>query len=230
MEHCSDPVSSLDHLRIRKVAQRLVAEAKKGRQVIIFTHNLVFFNEVVSEAARAGDAAPLIKSVVTKTQSEGFGVIRENSEPWVADLNARIEALRKRAKELKSVTDFDTDEYRRQVKDFYSDLRESWERAVEEVVLANTVQRFVPDVMTRRLKDVTVTNEDYRTIYFAVKRASERSGHDMSAGRDIPQPSPDEMAADLKVLDDFKTQLAKRRKATAAARSALENPVSARLT
>jgi energy-coupling factor transporter ATP-binding protein EcfA2 len=224
-----DPVSSLDHLRIRKVAQRLVTEAKKGRQVIIFTHNLVFFNEVVSEAARAGDAAPLVKSVVAKTQSDGFGVIRENSEPWVADLNARIETLRKRAKELKSVTDFDTDEYRRQAKDFYSDLRESWERAVEEVVLAKTVVRFVPDVMTGRLKEVTVTDEDYRTIFFAMKRASERSGHDMSAGRDIPQPSPDEMEADLKVLDDFKIELGKRKKVTSAARSALENPVGATL-
>ncbi len=224
-----DPVSSLDHLRIRKVAQRLVAEAKKGRQVIIFTHNLVFFNEVVSEAARAGDAAPLLKSVVTKTQAGGFGVIREKSEPWAGDLNARIESLRKRAKELKSVTDFDTDEYRRQAKDFYSDLREAWERAVEEVVLAKTVERFVPDVKTIRLKDVTVTHEDYRIIYFAMKRASERSGHDMSAGRDLPQPLPDEMAADLKVLDDFKIQLTKRRKTTSAARSALENPVGAQL-
>lgn len=225
-----DPVSSLDHLRIRKVAHRLVAEAKKGRQVIIFTHNLVFFNEVVSEAARAGDAAPLIKSVVTKTQSEGFGVIRENSEPWVADLNARIETLRKRAKALRSVTDFDTDEYRRQAKDFYSDLRESWERAVEELVLAKTVVRFVPDVMTGRLKDVTVTDEDYRIIFFAMKRASERSGHDMSAGRDIPQPVPDDMEADLKVLDDFRIEVKKRSKETSDRRSALENPVGAILS
>ncbi len=225
-----DPVCSLDHLRIRKVAQRLVTEAKKGRQVIIFTHNLVFFNEVVSEAARAGDAAPLIKSVVTKTQSEGFGVIRENSEPWVADLNARLELLRQRAKELRSVVDFDTDEYRRQVKDFYSDLRESWERAVEEIVFRKTVQRFVPDVMTGRLKGVTVTDEDYRTIYFAMKKASERSGHDVSAGRDLPQPSPSEIAADLKALDDFRIELDKRRKETSAARTALEGPVAAQLS
>lgn len=224
-----DPVSSLDHLRIRKVARRLVAEAKKGRQVIIFTHNLVFFNEVASEAARAGDAAPLIKSVVAKTQSEGFGVIRENSEPWVADLKARIEMLRKRVNELKSVTDYDTDEYRRQAKDFYSDLRESWERAVEEEVLAKTVVRFVPDVMTGRLKEVTVTDEDYRTIFFAVKRASERSGHDMSAGRDIPQPSPHEMEEDLKVLHEFRIELGRRKKATCDTRSALEKPVGATL-
>ncbi len=156
-------------------------------------------------------------------------MIRENSEPWVADLNARIETLRKRAKALKSVTDFDTDEYRRRVKDFYSDLRESWERAVEEVVFAKTVVRFVPDVMTGRLKEVTVTDEDYRTIFFAMKRASERSGHDMAEGRDIPQPSPDDMEEDLKVLDDFKIELGKRRKVTSAARTAIENPVGATL-
>lgn len=190
----------------------------------------MFFNEVVSEAARAGDSAPLIKSVVAKTQSEGFGVIREESEPWVADLNARIETLRKRTKELKSVTDFDTDKYRRQAKDFYSDLRESWERAVEEVLLAKTVVRFVPDVMTQSLKGVTVTDEDYRILFFAMKRASERSGHDMSAGRDIPQPSPDEMEADLKVLDDFRIELGKRRKETSATRSALEKPVAGELS
>lgn len=156
-------------------------------------------------------------------------MIRENSEPWVADLNARIGSLQKRAKDLKGVTDFDTDEYRRQAKDFYSDLRESWERAVEEVLFRKTVQRFVPDVKTQSLREVTVTDDDYRTIYFAMKRASERSGHDMSAGRDLPQPSPTEMEADLKELDDFRLELGRRKNKTSAARSALENPVGATL-
>ena len=39
-----DPVSSLDHVRREKVAERLVAEAK-DRQVIVFTHDLVFLSE-----------------------------------------------------------------------------------------------------------------------------------------------------------------------------------------
>ncbi|MCC4300299.1 AAA family ATPase [Aurantimonas coralicida] len=224
-----DPVSSLDHLRMRKVAHRLVAEAAKGKQVIIFTHNIVFFNEVVSEAARAGDSAPLIKSVISKTEADGFGVIHENKEPWVADLNSRIVALRERAKMLSHITEFDTDEYRRKVKDFYSDLRESWERAVEEIVLAKTVVRFVPDVMTGRLKEVSVTDEDYSTIFFAMKRASERSGHDMAAGRDIPLPSPDEMEVDIRELDEFRTAYKRRSKETSASRSALEKPTSATL-
>lgn len=42
-----DPVNSLDHQRIRKVAQRFVREASKGRQVVIFTHNVLFYQEVL---------------------------------------------------------------------------------------------------------------------------------------------------------------------------------------
>ena len=47
-----DPVSSLDHIRLRRVAERLVEEAAKGRQVIIFTHNIHFFNEVIAAAVK----------------------------------------------------------------------------------------------------------------------------------------------------------------------------------
>ena len=45
-----DPVTSLDHLFRERVAERLVKEAKE-RQVIIFTHDLVFFHELWRTAA-----------------------------------------------------------------------------------------------------------------------------------------------------------------------------------
>ncbi len=44
-----DPVSSLDRQRGVKVAIRLVEEALK-RQVIVFTHDLIFFNDLCREA------------------------------------------------------------------------------------------------------------------------------------------------------------------------------------
>jgi hypothetical protein len=57
-----DPVSSLDHQRLRKVAQRLVAEAATGRQVVIFTHHLVFSGGEISggrpQAAGFDDREP----------------------------------------------------------------------------------------------------------------------------------------------------------------------------
>ncbi|TBY61033.1 hypothetical protein E0H46_30405 [Rhizobium leguminosarum bv. viciae] len=224
-----DPVSSLDHIRMRRVARRLVAEAAKGRQVVIFTHNIVFFNEIVSEAARVGERAPLVKTVIRKTDTAGFGVIEEDREPWIADLNVRIADLRQRAKANAALTEHDTDSYRRLVKDFYSDLRETWERAVEELVLNKTVVRFVPDVMTQRLKEVGVDDNDYKTIYHAMKQVSERSGHDMSYGRDLPAPRPNDMTDDLKLLEEFCASYKAKKKLLAATREKLESPVKALL-
>lgn len=57
-----------------------------------------------------------------------------------------------------------------------------------------------------------------------MKRASECSGHDMSAGRDIPQPSPPEMAAHVDALDASRQDYIKRQNLTSAAREALEGP------
>ena len=48
-----DPVSSLDRERCLLVAQRLAAESK-NRQVIVFTHDIIFFNELCREADELG--------------------------------------------------------------------------------------------------------------------------------------------------------------------------------
>ena len=45
-----DPVSSLDHTWRERIARRLVAEASK-RQVIVFTHDLLFLRLLLDEAA-----------------------------------------------------------------------------------------------------------------------------------------------------------------------------------
>lgn len=157
-------------------------------------------------------------------------MVEEDTEPWLArSVSARITDLRARAKQLSGATDFTSDMYRRQAKDFYSDLRETWERSVEEVVLNKTVERLVPDVMTKRLSGVIVSDEDYKAIFFAMKNVSERSGHDMPAGRDIPVPNPTEMLADIQALDTFQANYKNRRNATAKIRNALEEPAKAAL-
>ena len=205
-------------------------EAVKGRQVVVFTHNLVFFNEMVAEAARAGPDAPLVKMVVRKTEADGFGVVDEDSELWLAKgVAARLTELKARAKTLDADGDTTGDDYRRAAKDFYSDLRETWERCVEEIVLNKTVQRLVPDVMTQSLAGVIVTDEDYRTISFAMKRVSERSGHDMPIGRDIPVPTLAEVISDVQVLEDFQADYKRRRSVADKARKALLEPAKATL-
>jgi hypothetical protein len=218
-----DPVSSLDHIRIRRVARRLVAEAAKGKQVVVFTHNLLFFNEVAEAAAQASPPIPVAKRIVTKSAEAGFGLISEKDEPWIAQkVNDRVMRLRERLKKLESHTNVDTEEYRSLVKDFYTDLRETWERLVEEVLLGKVVERFNTDVRTQSLKGVIVEDGDYAKIYWAMKRASERSGHDMAAGRNLPAPKPDEMKTDLNELDTYRATIKKRSNEAQDRRSELE--------
>ncbi len=130
-----DPVSSLDQQRLQKVARRLVKEAAGGRQVVVFTHHLVFYQEILSAAAAADPQVAVVVNVIGKS-GDRFGLISENDEPWIAKkVVRRIEALRHRFNAIPANVNRDTDEYRRLAKDFYTDLRESWERLVEEVLL-----------------------------------------------------------------------------------------------
>lgn len=48
-----DPVNSLDHMRKEKIAKRLVEEACK-RQVIVFTHDILFTHHLAEEAQKVG--------------------------------------------------------------------------------------------------------------------------------------------------------------------------------
>jgi hypothetical protein len=223
-----DPVSSLDHIRIRRVARRLVAEAAKGRQVILFTHNLLFYNEIADAAAAISPPVPVAKRIVRKEEERGFGVISDDDEPWIAQgVNERITRLQARLKELEGRKDAGTDPYRRAVKDFYTDLRETWERLVEELLLGKVVERFNTDVKTMSLKGVMVEDDDYQTIYWAMKGASERSGHDMGAGKQLGDPSHEDMKAALTGLEVYKKKIGTRRKDAETRRKALEEPPAA---
>ena len=223
-----DPVSSLDHIRVRRVAHRLVAEAAKGKQIIVFTHNLLFYNEVAEAAAQSTPQIPVAKRIITKSAAAGFGIISETDEPWIVQkVNERIARLRERLKKLDGITEFNTDEYRGLAKDFYTDLRETWERLVEEILLGKVVERFNTDVRTQSLKGVIVDDDDYKKIYWAMKHVSERSGHDMAPGRNVPIPKPDEMKSDLKVIDDYRLAIDRRKKATTDRRADYEKPPKA---
>jgi AAA domain len=223
-----DPVSSLDHIRIRRVAQRIVEEAAKEKQIIIFTHNLLFYNEVSDAAARAHPQIPVAKRIVTKSAEVGFGVIANDDEPWIAQaVKDRLNRLHETLKAMEARTDVETDAYRRAVKDFYTDLRETWERFVEEVLLGKTVERFNTDVKTQSLKGVVVEDDDYRKIFWAMRRVSEHSGHDMAAGINLPLPKIDDMKTDLKEFEDYQGAVRKRKKGTEEARKKLEDPPKA---
>jgi len=222
-----DPVTSLDHQRVRRVANRFAEEAGRGRQVIIFTHNLLFYQEVLRSCADRSPQVPALPCLIQQS-SDGFGIVSINDRPWIAKkIKDRQRALAIQVENFPADSTLEGEKMRVLAKQFYTDLRETWERAVEEIVLGGVVERFGTDVKTQSLKLVDIDDEDYRTIFFAMKRASERSGHDQPAGKQIDAPSKNQIEADLLELSKFITAHRGKSKLAETRRKELEQPPKA---
>jgi energy-coupling factor transporter ATP-binding protein EcfA2 len=221
-----DPVSSLDHLHIEQVAERLIQEAKIRPQVIVFTHDLAFYYDVWVAASEA--QIPVHRNWVYRDGAAGFGTIISGDGPWqVKKVRERVAILEGMVNAMPEQAQCAPDEYQKKTEDFYSKLRETWERVVEECLLNDVVGRFQPGVATQSLKGVSVTNDDYRKVFFAMKKASEFSGHDRPAGRQPVARSKNEMKNDLGEVWAYEKELKKRSESLAKERRDLEVPPAA---
>lgn len=217
-----DPVSSLDHIWREKVAKRLVEEAKE-RQVIIFTHDIVFLLALEHEAR--------VQQVPMKNQTlmrvGNAAGICDQELPWLAmTVEKRIRHLNKLLQEAKALYGRNKiADYEKEVRHCYGLLREAWERAVEELIFGDVVQRFRQGVETQKLIGVAVTDLDYLTVYRAMEKCSRwLAGHDEAAASGAILPVPDELAKDIKELESFVDVLKKHQDETKVKRKALLKP------
>lgn len=207
-----DPVSSLDHSRMEAVAKRLVAEASAGRQVIIFTHNIMFHYMMENEARRAD--IPCHTEWMSSLGGTKFGIIDDSGKPnHTKKAKQRIGELNEaKAKLYKDGYDPAVQEFRDPLTAIYTLMRETWERIVEEILFNGTVQRFRPEVMTQSLKHACYDPAgDYPAIFEGMKRCSHHSGHDRAA--DLPQELPEKVDfdADLQALVEFHKKVSDRK-------------------
>ncbi|MGX9389527.1 AAA family ATPase [Nitrobacteraceae bacterium UC4446_H13] len=206
-----DPVSSLDHARMESVAKRLVQEAKTGRQVIIFTHNL-FFHYAVLEAAH--DMKVCVRQEwIAKHGAGRFGIIDNNQQPWISmGVTKRLSIIDGLLQKEKS-TYSEADEANRSfVTDVYTKMRETWEHTIEEILFAGVVGRFKLNVATMRLRAAHVEKSDYEAVYAGMTRCSKYSGHDQAAGVPADLPKFADIKADLDKLNLYVTAANTRRK------------------
>lgn len=197
-----DPVSSLDDERRAYIAERLVAEAK-GRQVIVLTHDLPFMLDLVDLAAKAG-----IELAMQGVWRLGGEVGRVDDHPpfKAMKLRQRVGVLAQEVQQWNSQSGpRDFDEAWRRICDFYSRLRISWERGVEERLFRGVVQRFQREVKTLALGDVSVTPELVAAVEEGMTRCS-HFVHDEPPAASTTLPGRTDLAADLAKLEDFERQ------------------------
>lgn len=208
-----DPVSSLDHSRMYKVARRLAEEASKGRQVIVFTHNILFHHMLSSEARRLGVACH--KEWMSGLGENHFGIIDDSQKPrQMKNVNTRLHEIDQGFRLLNdSGYDPGNEQLRDRVVGLYTQLRDTWERVVEEILLNGVVQRFRPEVMTQRLEEACIDpKHDYPRIFEGMKRCSHYSGHDLAEDLPPELPATEEISQDIEELRSFATDAAARRK------------------
>lgn len=203
-----DPVSSLDHERRHLVARRLVQEAAQ-RQVIIFTHDMVFWCEIV-EAAEELKATMTLKDLLR--DGKVCGVVGQGIEPWHnLDVNLRLNHIQQLLPTLEALHTASSPDYPDKARSVAVKLRDVWERLVEEALLNKALLRFRKSIQTDRLSQVTIELSDYDVIEKGMTRTSNWC-HDRSRAQGSAAPIPKEIKDEIAQIQAFHAALKDRRK------------------
>ncbi len=206
-----DPVSSLDHRWRKKVATRLVEEAER-RQIVVFTHDLVFVNDLL-DLTNANSQVP--KLITLTREQSGAGVVNDGL-PWkIKSVEDRINKLEQDAATAKDSYDSHDDQsYRDQTSRIYSLLRATWERALEDIAFFRVVQRHRDYIDTKHLKKASVLSEaDCDDFHVGFKKCCDVvDAHDPSAGRNAEAPPPNDVQADIQSLKSWVASIRARQK------------------
>jgi AAA domain len=205
-----DPVTSLDHRYRERFAERLVQESK-SRQVIILTHDIVFLFMLRKYGEQVGIVPTEVS--VRRGYNGGHGVA-EMGPPWEAMLvRQRLGKLRSELQNARALLlAGDQEAYDQKAEWLYSRLRQSWERAVEEVLLNNAVIRFRDSVETQRLEQIAddVKRSDIQLVDLEMTRCSGYI-HDKAGAAAAGMPGPDIIASDIEKLQAWVKDMRKNR-------------------
>ncbi|GAB5460209.1 MAG: AAA family ATPase [Hoeflea alexandrii] len=194
-----DPVSSLDRDRGLKVAKRLAEEATH-RQVVVFTHDIIFFNELCREAEDRG-IEPV--TVALFSDKNAAGKIDAAGMVWKGlKVAKRIGRIKNDSAQLGKIYESSPSDYEVQVKGLYGRLRDTYERTVEEIIFREIVQRGSDVVQTQMLRYVTLSNDLALRFHEGMTRANTYS-HDNPASDTTSVPTPDEFKADIAAFEQL---------------------------
>ncbi len=199
-----DPVSSLDRERSAKVANRIAEEAGK-RQVVVFTHDMVFFNELCRAADEAG-IDPV--TVALFSDLDAAGKVDPAGMGWKGlNVAKRISNIKNRFAPMLKLHAMSPADYEYEIKGLYGRLRDTYERVVEEVIFCDIVRRGSDVVQTQMLRYVTLPDGLAIRFHEGMSRANTHS-HDNPASDTVLVPKPEEFQAHLAELEqlvaDFK--------------------------
>lgn len=205
-----DPVSSMDHRWRKKVADRFARLATQ-RQVVVFTHDVVFISDLI-ESCNQRDV-PIAQRHIRRHAHE-TGECADGL-PWHAmKVSKRIAYLRNKHQQAAAIFRREGPELFEPLgREIYGLLRETWERAVEEVLFNGTVMRLDFAVHTQQLRQVhDISQEDVRDVENGMTKSSRYlRGHDDANAVVDPVPEPDEISGDIENVAEWVRRIRERR-------------------
>lgn len=210
-----DPVSSLDHKRRKLVAARL-AEESANRQVIVFTHDVVFLHQLQQQCSKRGVDPGLrfLEKIGTRCGSVADGL------PWDhKSYRERIDSLEKAQKRFEKLPwpPEPEEALAREMIQQYSFLRATIERVVQDFVLNSTVRRFEDYIRVENLdKVVGLTESEVGDICKLYNRCHGIvEAHDPASAKDDPPPTAQELGDDINAIKAAIGAIKRRRERTA---------------
>jgi hypothetical protein len=213
-----DPVSSLDRDRGLKVAARLAREAAE-RQVIVLTHDLVFFNDLCREADDLGVPTHTIALFSDGTHS---GKVDPAGVSWKGlPVKKRLGQIRNDFAQLRKLHASSPAKYEFRVKHLYGRLRDTYERLVEECIFRDVVRRGVDRVETQKLRYVHLSDDLAIRFHEGMTKTNTYS-HDNPAAETVPVPDPADFDKDMVFIDNLAAALQKESEAAEAKRPSMK--------
>ena len=195
-----DPVTSLDYRRIEYVVNRLV-ELSKARQVIVFTHNILFTMKLL--ACFEGSEKKQCNYYDVRDEGGRHGLVSKASSPkldtW-GDRRDRLEKVLTRARSEK-----DSDMRQAFVEMGYDSLRGACEILVEACLLKEAVRSYNPNVMVDNLMEINLADfeKDRAVVCEMFKKACRYiASHKQPLETLNVRPRLDELEADWRVLQE----------------------------
>lgn len=194
-----DPVTSLDAGRRAKTAKRLV-ELADERQVIVFTHEITFVNELLRQGEELSLA--ITPRSIQRVGNKPGKV--SDKFPWAAqDVPQRIDSLTKKLAAIrKDQATLDEEEYMHRVRQWAGDLSETWERALNLEIVNRVVDRGTNQVKPLMLKILPkfnqVDHDEFQLGYS--KTSSWAPRHDNAPEENFQAPTVDELEPELERL------------------------------
>lgn len=189
-----DPVTSLDHERKDKIAKRLALDAKV-RQVVIFTHDVVFMSQIVRHASE--HQIPFLAHWMRKVNGVP-GHVKDNSSPKLAN----VAALKKDADEaLRNYEQLEPKDQEGALGVALDYLRAACESLVEEKLFGKVIQRYDDYVRVQNLEEVVFDQPlGLRLVELHGKISEFLLSHNRS---DVMRENPQTIDAFRKIRSEF---------------------------